>query len=224
LSEILRKEIIDRIVAEVIYRLKEAEPKEVIPENTVVLVTSFIPSFTKADRLIRERFGEDITYIDFCGYAFPSALERVVSAEEKGTDAVLALVNGAANVALLTPRLKLIESIADGDDENFVGFLTIRSLLWGRRVSVVLDFEPPAFKRNTFFEKVADIVEVLEGIGIDVISYDCSYEPSEVRSLITEADVVEEWKKGRGEVLSAAGGIITPSARDKARELGVKIN
>jgi hypothetical protein len=187
-------------------------------------VTSFIPSFLQADGLIRERYGDEVTYIDCCGYAFPSALTRVVSAEEKGADAVLALVNGAANVTLLTPRLKLIEGIANGDDENFVEFLTIRSLLWGRRVSAILDFEPPTFKRNTFFEKVVGVIGALEEIGIEVISYDCSYESSEARSLVTEADVIEEWKKGRSEVLTAPGGIITPSARDKASELGVKIN
>jgi hypothetical protein len=224
LNDLLRKEISDRIVEEVLYRLKELEPKDVVPKSAAVLVTSFIPSFPKADRLIRERFGADVTYIDFCGYDFPDKLEQVVSAGEKGEDAVLKLVNGSESVVLLAPKLKLIERIAEGDDEDFVSYLTIRSLLWGRRVSAVLDFEPPAFKRNTFFEKVAGTVEVLEGIGIEVTSYDCSYEEQDARSLITEADVVEEWKKGRSEVLSGAGAIITPSARDKALELGIRIN
>jgi hypothetical protein len=35
---------------------------------------------------------------------------------------------------------------------------------------------------------------------------------------------LDEWKKGRKKILSAAGGIITPSAKDKAMELGMRIN
>jgi hypothetical protein len=224
LEGLLQKEVVDRIVEEVLYRLNEMKPKDTSPEGTVVLVTSFVPSFTKASELIRSRYGEDVTYINFSGVAFPSKLERIVSAEEIGTDAVLALVNGSDHVVLLTPRLKLIGHIAEGSDEDFVEFLIIRSLLWGRHVSVVLDFKEPSFKRNTFFEKIVSIVDVLEDIGIDVVSYDCSYERSSERTLITEADVLDEWKKGHKKILSAAGGIITPSAKDKAMELGMRIN
>lgn len=224
MSRPLSKEIVDRIVEEVLYRLKEMEPKGVIPAGTAVLVTSFIPSFHKADALIRGRFGDDITYIDFGGSEFPSKLEQVVSAEELGTDKVLSLVNGSANIVLLTPRLKMIENIAHGRDESFVEFLVVRSLLWGRQVSAVLDFTPPSFKRNTFFERIIGELDGLRDIGIELISYDCSYEKTDEKSLITETDVVEAWKKGQEEVRSATGGIITPSAKDKAKELGVAIN
>ena len=220
----LREQIIDRVIREVLYRIKELEPKEVVPENAVVLVTSFIPSFPKVDAILSDRYGSDVTYIDFCGYEFPSPMENVVNAEEVGKDRILELVNGAASVVLMAPQLKLLESISRGDDEGFVEFLTIRSLLWGRRVSVIMDFEPPAFKRNTFFEKVSDIIDVIKGIGIEVVTYDCKYEPPAALALVTESDVVEVWKSGRKEIRTAAGCIITPSARDKAGELGVKIN
>jgi len=215
---------VDRIVEEVLFRLKEMEPNEIIPVGTAVLVTSFIPSFNKADDLLHGRFGDDITYIDFGGNEFPSKLKQVVSAEEAGTDKVLSLVNGSANIVLLTPRLKMIENIAHGRDEGFVEFLIVRSLLWERNVSAVLDFTPPTFKRNTFFERIVEELDGLRDIGIELISYDCSYEKAEEKSLITEADVFEAWKKGQEEILSGAGGIITPSARDKAKELGMIIN
>jgi hypothetical protein len=224
LSNLPRHELIDRIVEEVIYRLKELEPVNADAQGTVVLVTSFIPSPKDAIEKLNTRFGGDVTYIVFGDTEFPSKFEKVLLADELGTDAVLKRVNEAANVVLLTPRLKLIDNIAQGNDEDFVEFLIVRSLLWGRCVSVLIDFEPPAFKRNTFYEKVLDIIEVLEGIGIGIISYDCSLDPLEAKSLITEADVMDAWKKGAGQLLGAAGAIVTPSAKDKAKELGLEIN
>jgi hypothetical protein len=224
LGEVSKKEIIDRIVEEVLYRLKEAEPKEIKAEGTSVLVTSYIPSFVKVSRIIKDRFGDSVTFIDFSGNAFPSRSECVVSAEEVGSDNVLGKINGSANVVLLAPRLRLLKSIAQGNDEGFVEYLIIRSLLWGRNVNVLLDFNPPDFKRNTFYEGVIDVLDVLREIGVEIISYDCSYEPLNARSLVTEGDVVDAWKNGQGEIQTAAGCIVTPSARDKSAELGVEIN
>jgi hypothetical protein len=224
LSGVLQKEFVDRIVEEVIYRLKELAPADPDVKGTVVLVTSFVPSVAEATSLLKGRFGEDITFIVFEGAEFPSRLETVFFADELGTDTVLKYVNESANIVLLTPRLKLIDNISQGMDDGFIEFLTIRSLLWGRAVTAVLDFRPPAFKRNTFYEKVAGIIDVLEELGISILSYDCSYEATEASELITESDVVTAWKNGKSELLSTPGGIVTPSARDKARELMLEIN
>jgi hypothetical protein len=221
----LQKKIIDRIVAEVLYRIKAAEPKSAPPKGTVVIVSSFVPAFDKVQESIKSNFGtEDIQYFTVGGAKVPSKLEQVTDADEAGGEKVLNIVSGAKNVVILTPKIKLLERIAAGDDSGFVEYLTTRSLLWGKNVSLLLDFEPPTFRRNTFCERIADALGVLEEIGIQVITYSCANEESTSLALVTENDVVCAYKTGSTEVRTLAGAIITPSAADKAKELGIAIN
>lgn len=152
MDEKLRQTIINRIVAEVLHRIGQQAPKDEEVFGTVVLVTSFVPSKKSALDALRRNFMGQMEFIRF-GVEFEPIKEKTYDIEESGETFVLDKVASAADLVLLTPKIGLMERIAMGEDEGFIEHLLTRSLLWGRRVTMLLDFTPPRFKRNTFFEK-----------------------------------------------------------------------
>ena len=60
---------------------------------------------------------------------------------------------------------------------------------------MLLDFKPPRFKRNTFFEKIVTVIETLGDMGVEVLSYQCSVaKDGERLTLVTENEVVAAYK------------------------------
>lgn len=217
--------LIKRITREVLFRLEQAQPQDETVRGTVVLVSSYVPSPRSALSRIKEIYGEsDIEFINF-GTDFTPLFEKATHATEENRDEVVAKIAEAANVVLITPKISVLSIIADGDDEGFLEHLMIRALLWGRNVGILLDFQPPRFKRNTFFEKVVTVTETLTDMGIRIMSYKCATEKGgRALTLVTEADVMDAFRKKEKELFAASGAIVTPSAKDKARELGIIIN
>jgi hypothetical protein len=218
-----RSLLIDRITQEVLSRLSALEAKDENVSGTVVLVTSRIPSPASAMSKLKERFGGELSFVNF-GVKVPFAIPGVIDAGERPGDMIMETVASAAGVVLLAPRIGLLDVIAKGDDSDFVPYLVIRSLLWRRDVSVLLDFEPPRFKRNTFFEKLADVLTTLEDMGVRLLTYKCAQRGAEGLCLVTEADVTEAWRNRKTEIRRAPGAIVTPAARDKSKELGIRLN
>ncbi len=216
--------LINRITEEVLYRLKEMEPADENVSGTVVIVSSFIPSPKTALMTIDEKYGKETEFITF-GTAFTPVGRRCTSADEHEMDSILEKVAGSANVVLMTPKVGLLEKIATGNDEGFIEHLVMRALLWGRKVSLLLDFKPPRFKRNTFYEKIVTVIETLDEMGMEILNYQCALaKDGDKLTLVTEQDIVMAYKAKAQEVRCAANAIITPSAKDKAKELGIIIN
>lgn len=215
---------IDRVVQEVLHRMRQVAPLDEEVRGCTVLVTSHVPSKKSALEAVKRSYGEDIRFIDFTG-KLALAAEDIRNAAEMGEDAVTQEISGAAGVVLLAPKITLLESIAAGDDGDFVPYLVIRSLLWQRRVGIVLDFEPPQFKRNTFFERLADAVGTLEEMGARIHTYRCANEKDNAKlSVVTEQDVIAAQKEGKTRLACAPGAIITDMAKEKAKGLGIIIN
>ncbi|MDR1133874.1 MAG: hypothetical protein LBL05_06890 [Synergistaceae bacterium] len=215
--------LIGRIAQEVLSRLSALDAKDENVSGTVVLMTSHIPSPASAMSKLRENFGGELSFIDF-GVKIPFGLPNVIDAGKESEGSLTETVASAAGVVLLAPKIGLLDSIAKGDDRDFIPYLVIRSMLWGRDVSVLLDFEPPRFRRNTFFEKLADTFAILQDMGVRLLTYKCAQKGAEGLCLVTEADVTEAWRSRRTEIRRAPGAIITPAAKDKAGELGIRLN
>lgn len=215
--------LIDRIAQEVLSRLSALEARDENVSGTVVLMTSHIPSPASAMSKLKESFNGELSFIDF-GAKIPFGLPNVMDAGKEPEEAVTEAVASAAGVVLLAPKIGLLDSIAKGDDGDFIPHLVIRSLLWGRDVSVLLDFEPPRFRRNTFFEKIVDTLATLQDMGVRLLTYKCAQKGAEGLCLVTEADVTEAWRNHKTEIRRAPGAIITPAAKDKAKELGLRLN
>ena len=149
----------------------------------------------------------------------------MIRAEEESRDTILQMLMDSINVVLLAPTLELIGKIADAQDEDFLTYLFVRAQLWGKKVSVFLDFDLPQFRKSQFQESISDKLKSLTELGIPLVCYrkDAVADPNgNTRTLITERDVIDAYQAGRRKIACRIDSIITPLARDKAGELGVE--
>jgi hypothetical protein len=192
--------------------------------GTAVLITSYVPGYPEALKRIRENFGEEIEFFGFDGYGLPETAAKVTHAAAVGVGALADKLGDMANVVLLAPRLGLLDDIVHGLDAEVPAYLAIRSILWKKNVRLLLDFEPPKNKRNTFYEKIMEAVQALEAIGVGIMTYRSTGEPEpEGYTLITETDVRRAYQEGQYRMRKAADAIVTPAAVDAAEELGIYI-
>jgi hypothetical protein len=130
-----------------------------------------------------------------------------------------------ADILLVCPPLWLLQNIAAGDDRGFYEQAFMRALLWHKNVTVLLDFERPGFSRSVFFQGLDDALKALEDMGAKVVSLKLSVGPLDGQlALVTEAKISEAHRDGHSRVRCAPGAIVTPLARDAAREFGIEID
>lgn len=127
-------------------------------------------------------------------------------------------------IVLVTPSLSLIHTLAQGDDTVFEAMLAIRPLLWGRTVTLLLDFEAPKFRRSEIFAKLSDALDSIEKSGVKILSLaQKAAGPDEPKDLVTEQDIKDAAKNEKKSVRITDGAIVTQLAQDTAKELGVTI-
>ena len=127
-------------------------------------------------------------------------------------------------IILVTPPLSLIRAIAKGDDSVYAAMLCLRPLLWGKEVTLLLDFEAPRYKRNTVFSQIAEALNTLEAMQIKIASVKKKKtHKEEEKDLVTEQDIKEAYQNETMRVKAGKGAIVTQLAQDTAKELGVAI-
>lgn len=191
---------------------------------TLVLAPGFVPAPERAICAIRAKFGEDLQLVllgDAACAVQGVPCCRIDWATQK-SELVESLVR-AETAVLLAPDTALLARMGGGNTEDFSEAL-VRRILWGKRVEMLLDFDPPKFKRGTYFAKLSEAIDTLSSMGFGFLTY----QPVEscqdgVCALVTERDVVEAKQGGRKTILCAAGAIITPLAVDTAKELQIHI-
>jgi len=219
--------IVKQITEEVLNRAKYENVQDEDVQGVVALFPSFVPSQKTAGEFLKHHFGAGIDCALFNDVEFSGAGFTKFEIKDKHDESqLMQKLAGAADIVLVTPGINLLCRIAGGDDEGFLEQAILRPLLWGRRVSVVLDFEAPKFKRNTFFEKVVDAIDALVSMGVKILAYRCSAEAlsDAKKALVTEADVIEAHENGKDRIVCELGAIITPLARDKAAELKIALD
>lgn len=227
MNEFDLKDLIAKIAKEVMNRVEYAAMEDEDVEGTVAVFTTFVPSKKACAEALKEHFGVGIdaaliggVEFDMAGF-FPMEVN-----DEDDMQALMEKLAGAENVVLVTPKLSLLYKLAEGDDSGFVEQTILRPLLWGRNVTILLDFKTPKFKRATFFAKVVDAIDVLTNMGVRILSYNpASVKAEEERlTLVTETQIMDAAQAGKTSVLCERDAIVTPLARDKAGELGISID
>ena len=148
-------------------------------------------------------------------------IQRIETKEDRS--ALAARLKEYDSVVLITPPLGLLRAVADGDDSDFTVALAIRPLLWGKDVTLLLDFDVSAYRRSTLFAGLPDVINALEGCGARITLLRQKKEASQAKDLITEQDVKDAHKDERIAIATKPGAIVTQLARDTAKELGVII-
>ena len=235
MNEAELKSILDKATEKVLRGIQNAQADRFVAEHepagtpgTVVLVPSVVPLKERAFAQILEGYGKDLVFVAFDA-GFSAEGMHVLYADTANRDEILSILAGANNVILLAPTLSLIGKITEGSDEGFPEYLFLRARLWEKNASMFLDFELPPYKRGRFGDMVSDRLDALQHLGIPCVCYRTQnvvremMEESETRDLITEREVMDDFKAGKSSVICRADAIITPLAREKAGDLGMEI-
>jgi hypothetical protein len=217
---------INDIVDRVLNKIERELPEDETVQGTLAIFTSYVPSAKSAIRTLTQKYGEDIECSLFGEAEFEHlGFSSVRVCDGMAQNQLMQKAAGKGRIVLVTPKLGLLEKIAQGNDDGFVEHVFLRSLLWGRKACILLDFVKPKFKRGTFFEKITDIIDSLTAMGVEVSSYTCSGEKTvSAYSLVTENDVIAAQNRGESSILLAEDAIITPLAAEKARELDIRLD
>jgi hypothetical protein len=173
---------------------------------------------------LRERFTGQLLFAGL-GRAFDAPDADTVFLEEQEIKKLLATAAESDDVVLLAPGINQLENIAYGREGGAAEEVLLRSILWGKRVHMLLDFAPPRFKRGTFYEKIGDALDALTDMGVSVFTYTCiPVADREAFTLVTENDIMQAYEDGKYKIRCVRDAIVTPAARDRAKELDIKID
>jgi hypothetical protein len=219
----MEDQIIDRIVQEVLARLNKPDDQPPKETGTLAIVASQAVMPQAAIETLEKKFA-GIRYAVLQSDFGPDGIEKL-SAEDLQEKNLLSVAAASENIVLISPPLWVLEKIARGEDNGFVEYLMLRSILWEKKVFVLLDFMIPRFKRNTFFEKLSDATAALTDMGVGILQYGCfNREMDKKLTLVTEKEVAEAAKQHSDRINCAPRAIVTPAARDRAAELNIKID
>jgi hypothetical protein len=194
-------------------------------EATVVLIPSFVPSPNKALACIAERYGENtlLVFLDSTEFESGEMPKMRLDWATQKNELIDRLVR-AEHAVLLAPGTGLLSRMGGGADGDGFGEALLRRILWGKAVDVLLDFHPPKFKRGTYFAQLAEAIDTLSSMGMRFFTYQpVESGVSGACSLVTERDVIEAKQNGQKSILCAKEAIVTPLARDTAKELQINI-
>lgn len=136
-------------------------------------------------------------------------------------------INTYDEIVFLSPELKQMQALVEGDDSGFLENLVIYSLLHKKKIVFLFDYEVQALPSNSIGKKVKDLLGSISEMGvlIEVLQHDEKKKSDAVtvrsKQLITERDVEDFYKSGTKEILCEKGCIITPLAKDASREMGI---
>jgi len=193
--------------------------------KTVVLIPGYVPAPKKALASLIERYGKDFVLLFLEETVFDAggiSVCRVTWPEQKGE--LVELLVRAEHAVLLAPGVGLLKRLAAGQEEDGAGEVLLRRILWGKPVDVLLDFDPPKFRRGTYFAQIAEAVDNLGSMGVGVFTYSpCDSQTANACSLVTERDVIDAKQSGQKTIRCVAEAIVTPLAVDTAKELQINI-
>ena len=193
--------------------------------DTLVLVPGFVPAPERALGALSAQYGKRAQLVFLSDAVFSSdgtASCRLDWATQKNE--LVELLVRAEHAVLLAPGTALLARMGAGDNAEDFSEALVRRILWGKAVDVLLDFEPPKFRRDTYFARLAEAIDQLTSMGFRFFTYQpCEGTSSGVLALVTEREVVEAKQSGRKTIVCAAGAIVTPLAVDTAKELQIHI-
>jgi hypothetical protein len=152
------------------------------------------------------------------------SLKHICAVTQQEKAEVATRLDGYDEVILVTPSITLLRELSQGNDASFEAMLMLHFLLWHRKATVLLDFEPVSYLRNTLFAGLADVLDALEKAGfcIEIVAPE-NKSGGEEKELVTERDVKDACRDGRMRLNVKKDTIVTQLARDTAKELGVSI-
>lgn len=222
-NQIKFQDLISEITAQVVSRLDLQESIDGLAANdTLVLIPAYVPDVASLSLHLKTVFG-CVEYLVMENYdLFSNEFPRRSVASSEDRQQLMTLLNGYSNLVLALPPVALLKNITQGNDSGFVEQLVTRAILWGKKLSIIIDYPAIKSKRIGIFADVAAVIDELKAIGAEIVILgQREVNASELLALVTEEKVIEAHQNGKIRISCAPGVIITPLARDKAADLGI---
>jgi len=232
--------LIEKITKEVIDRIKDLESVDESRnkglckrEKTLVIIPRHV---TKMDELLGavSKMHSDCNILTLMpGYLLDNAMYKdkfyaLDISDAKTRKSVIDDLFNIQHICCLSPGIRLLEKIADMDDDGFVEYIMINSLIQRKNTYVITDVEYDRLPDYEPFIRIKNVCGKINAMGICMKYLGRQYSDQKdlakvFRGLITEQDIVEISKNGTRQIICGKGSIITPLASDKAKEIGITI-
>jgi len=132
--------------------------------------------------------------------------------------ALMEMVPQVTRVKIVSPSLAFYKRVNQMEDECFFVDITLRFIIAGTDVEI-----HSGFMRERIPHIAASWIKTMVETGVKVYYYDPLPSTKEQKRLIIASDILNCYRQGLQELVTAPGTIITPGARDEAKEKGVTI-
>lgn len=212
------QDIIALVTKEVLARLG-IEQNDSKQPDTLAIFTGYVFNNAAVSAYLNKK--ENVTCVLFGETAFDNAAfdyVNSVTCDEK--QQLVDMLEQFKSIVVVTPPLSYIKMAAASDDRCFECMLALRPLLWGKKITLLLDFALPRSKRG--FLELSDNIDALEQMGMVIETLSDKADEGR-RELVTEQDIKDAAKRKQDSVRIVPNAIVTELARDTAKELGIRI-
>ncbi len=212
------QELIALITKKVLSRLGIEQSEDKQPD-TLAIFTGYVFNEEAVSGYLKKQ--ENVTCVLFSEAAYSNDAFDYASVATRDEKKQLANeLNRYKSVVVVTPPLSYIKAAATADDCAYECMLALRPLLWGKKVTLLLDFALPRNRRG--FSELSDSIDTLEQMGMNIeMLQDNTHEGR--KELVTEQDIQDAAKRKQDSVRIMPNAIVTALARDTAKELGIRI-
>lgn len=158
----------------------------------------------------------------------PHIAEIINVSEETKINKLLENANDYYKTYFVSPGIKVLEAIVTGDDRGLYEKLMINHVLHEKTCGIILDYNVKKLPCNNLTNKLSGLLNQVESMRISInVLNSKTYEEDFVikemdKLLITEKYVKELYSLGIETISNEQECIITPLAKDKMRELGIR--
>ena len=118
-----------------------------------------------------------------------------------------------------TPSAAFYRRLCDHSDSCFFADITLRMLSGGTDVRIVT-----GFVRQSLTSRLIEYMEQVRGMGAELVFKEAPYtQKAGPLELVTAKEVVSSFNRGQKELIVGSAAVITPLARDEAKEKGILI-
>lgn len=211
-------ELIARITKEVLSRLGIEQSGEK-KRDTLAIFTGYVFNEAAVTAYLKNK--ESVVCVLFGDAVYENtAFDYVAAVTTVERQMLAGSLDQYKSIVMVTPPLSCIKMAASADDSQYACMLALRPLLWGKKVTLLLDFSLPRSKRG--FAELSDSLDTLEQMGmlIEALPNNAAQGRKE---LVTDQDIKDAAKCKSPCVKIAPNAIVTALARDTAKELGIRI-
>ena len=235
--ELLIKKVTTQVISDMMLQtVGHATVKDIhVPKSKqmLVLIPDFVVDLHEFIKYLADKYKEYELVVGASGRIDESDLKQIKEIinlnEEASREKLTKMANKFDATYFVLPGIKQIESIVNGDDTGFIEKLIIYLVLHGKNAGIILDYNVRSMPSNSLTEKLGQLLDSIKsmGISIDLLEEqpveECIVCNENGKRLITEKDIDVMCRNGINTIHIGRECIITPLARDRASELGLKI-